>query len=65
MPFGLQGGESGRAGGNIRVKLDGSRVELGGADACDAEAFEELIAMTPGAGGHGRADGQAEPGEDG
>lgn len=54
-PFGLAGGEAGAAGRNIRVKLDGSRVELKGADAYHAEADEELIVLTPGGGGYGEA----------
>jgi 5-oxoprolinase (ATP-hydrolysing) len=52
-PFGLAGGEAGAAGRNIRMKLDGSRVELKGADAYEAEADEELIVLTPGGGGYG------------
>jgi 5-oxoprolinase (ATP-hydrolysing) len=55
-PFGLKGGGPGQAGRNIRVKLGGSREELKGADSYHAEAFEELIVMTPGGGGYGRED---------
>jgi len=53
-PFGLEEGESGRAGRNIRVHLDGRCQELAGADSYQAEAGEELIVKTPGGGGYGK-----------
>jgi 5-oxoprolinase (ATP-hydrolysing) len=57
-PFGLHGGEPGAAGRNVRVRLDGSEVELEGADGYVAEAGEELIVMTPGGGGYGAPEGE-------
>jgi len=53
-PFGLDDGESGKVGENIRVLTDGSRKPLDGNASYFAEAGEELMIRTPGGGGWGK-----------
>jgi 5-oxoprolinase (ATP-hydrolysing) len=55
-PFGLEGGEAGRKGINIRVGADGAHADLAGATSYVAEAGEGLIIETPGGGGWGLLD---------
>ena len=52
-PFGLEGGESGERGENLRATAAGERVELPGAISYAAEAGEQLSIETPGGGGFG------------
>ena len=50
-PFGLFGGEAGKVGENVRVLIDGARVQLEGNASYQAQAGEGLIICTPGGGG--------------
>jgi 5-oxoprolinase (ATP-hydrolysing) len=52
-PFGLQGGEAGAKGKNLRLTAAGERAELPGATSYATEAGEGLIIETAGAGGWG------------
>lgn len=52
-PFGMEGGESGTKGKNLRVTAEGPRLDLNGSTSYAAEAGEELIIETPGGGGWG------------
>jgi 5-oxoprolinase (ATP-hydrolysing) len=53
VPFGLEGGEAGARGKNLRITAAGERAELSGATSYAAEAGEALIIETPGGGGWG------------
>ena len=50
-PYGIEGGEEGAKGENIRVRADGRSEALPGATSYKAEAGEALIIETPGGGG--------------
>lgn len=50
-PFGMNGGDPGMRGKNIRIRADDQREELPGAATYSADAGEALIIETPGAGG--------------
>lgn len=52
-PFGLQGGEAGAMGMNLRITAAGERVPMPGAASFAAEAGEGLLIETPGGGGWG------------
>jgi 5-oxoprolinase (ATP-hydrolysing) len=52
-PFGLNNGEAGKVGENIRVRVNGARVQLEGNASYQAERGEELMICTPGGGGWG------------
>jgi 5-oxoprolinase (ATP-hydrolysing) len=52
-PFGLAGGSSGKVGENVRVLVDGTRLQLPGNASYHAHAGEESIICTPGGGGWG------------
>ena len=52
-PFGLNNGEAGKMGENIRIQADGTRVQLEGNASYQAEQGEELMICTPGGGGWG------------
>jgi 5-oxoprolinase (ATP-hydrolysing) len=54
-PFGLQGGEAGARGKNLRLTAAGGQAELPGATSYAAEAGEGLVIETPGGGGWGQA----------
>jgi 5-oxoprolinase (ATP-hydrolysing) len=54
-PFGMEGGEAGAKGKNIRILPDGQWSELPGSTAYSAAIGEALIIETPGAGGWGKA----------
>jgi 5-oxoprolinase (ATP-hydrolysing) len=54
-PYGLQGGDGGAKGANIRVHANGQREALPGAISYAAKAGEGLIIETPGGGGYGVA----------
>ncbi len=53
VPYGVAGGGPGQPGRQRIVRTDGSVLELGGIDGCDAEAGDRLILETPGGGGWG------------
>lgn len=53
VPFGLAGGEAGKAGCNRLVSRDGESVELHGCDAVSFQPGDILIIETPGGGGFG------------
>jgi 5-oxoprolinase (ATP-hydrolysing) len=53
-PFGMDGGEAGTKGKNVRVTAAGQRIELPGATSYAAEAGEGLVLETPGGGGWGK-----------
>jgi len=53
-PFGLNNGEAGKAGENVRILVDGTRVQLEGNASYQAERGEELMICTPGGGGWGK-----------
>ena len=59
-PFGLDGGEEGKKGQNIRILENGKRIELPGNISYQAETGEELIIKTPGGGGFGPASRMSE-----
>jgi N-methylhydantoinase B len=53
-PYGLAGGEPGRAGRNVLVRADGSEQDLPSKAALDLEAGDTLSLRTPGGGGWGK-----------
>jgi 5-oxoprolinase (ATP-hydrolysing) len=53
-PFGMEGGNSGSKGKNIRVRVDGAWIGLPESTTYSASAGESLIIETPGSGGWGR-----------
>jgi len=53
-PYGLEGGQPGRCGENVRVSVDGVRSTLDGKASYVAEKGEELLIFTPGGGGWGK-----------
>ncbi|MEN8256912.1 MAG: hydantoinase B/oxoprolinase family protein [Thermodesulfobacteriota bacterium] len=55
-PYGLQGGESGKPGGNILHKKNGSQERLPGKINFQAQKGERLTIKTPGGGGWGKKD---------
>jgi 5-oxoprolinase (ATP-hydrolysing) len=56
-PFGMEGGEPGAKGKNVRITAAGQRLELAGAISYAAAEGERLILETPGGGGWGKRDG--------
>jgi 5-oxoprolinase (ATP-hydrolysing) len=52
-PFGMEGGEAGAWGKNLRITAAGEQVELLGATSYAADPGEELIIETPGGGSWG------------
>jgi len=52
-PFGLNYGETGKTGENVRILVDGTRLQLEGNASYQAERGEELMICTPGGGGWG------------
>jgi N-methylhydantoinase B len=52
-PYGLRGGEAGRAGRAVLVTKEGSR-ELGSKQSIHASAGDRIRIETPGGGGYGR-----------
>ncbi len=61
VPFGLCGGESGRSGSNLLVRVDGSLQELGATAELQLHAGDRLRISTPGGGGYGAADPVSQP----
>jgi 5-oxoprolinase (ATP-hydrolysing) len=53
-PYGAAGGKSGALGRNTLVRMDGSRVALGGITQRRVEAGDMLEIETPGGGGYGK-----------
>jgi len=54
-PYGLQGGEAGKAGKQWIVRKNGRREELNSIDGKELEAGDRFILQTPGGGGFGKA----------
>jgi 5-oxoprolinase (ATP-hydrolysing) len=52
-PYGLHGGEAGKAGEQRVVRSSGEVVRLDAIDGCEADAGDRLIVETPGGGGYG------------
>ena len=52
-PFGLQGGESGACGVNLRIGIDGAEQRLAGAVQLELKEGEAIQLLTPGGGGMG------------
>jgi 5-oxoprolinase (ATP-hydrolysing) len=52
-PYGLAGGQPGALGHNYLERVDGSVVELAGADSAEAGTGDVLVVETPGGGGYG------------
>lgn len=55
-PYGLKGGQPGRAGRNVLVRIDGTEQDLPGKASLDLEAGVTLSLRTPGGGGWGKGD---------
>jgi len=53
-PYGLEGGEDGKCGGNSVVRKDGTVISLSGNDEVEMDAGDVFIIKTPGGGGFGR-----------
>ena len=54
-PFGLEGGEPGRAGRNTVERVDGTVIDLGATGRAEMEVGDVLVIETPGGGGFGKA----------
>jgi 5-oxoprolinase (ATP-hydrolysing) len=54
-PYGLKGGEPGALGRNRLERVDGSVLDMAGADSADAGPGDVLVIETPGGGGYGQA----------
>ncbi len=54
-PWGLAGGEPGSPGEDWLIRRNGTRERLSGKCTVDVEAGDELVVLTPGGGGWGRA----------
>jgi 5-oxoprolinase (ATP-hydrolysing) len=54
-PFGLDGGEAGEAGQNLKRRADGSFEALKGCDQTEIAAGEAIVIITPTGGGFGEA----------
>ena len=54
-PFGLEGGEPGRAGVNRLHRQDGSELELAATASIEVGPGDQIVIETPGGGGFGRA----------
>ncbi len=54
-PFGLEGGEPGRAGVNRLRRQDGSELELAATASIEVGPGDQIVIETPGGGGFGRA----------
>ena len=55
-PFGLEGGEPGRAGRNVIQRADGNLQQLGGCDQEKIAVGDKIVIETPTGGGFGRAE---------
>jgi 5-oxoprolinase (ATP-hydrolysing) len=53
-PYGMEGGEPGRAGQQRVIRASGAIVELAPVDGCEMEPGDRLVIETPGGGGWGR-----------
>nr|MBC8282471.1 hydantoinase B/oxoprolinase family protein [Nitrospinota bacterium] len=60
-PYGLNGGEPGAKGKNLKISKDGTETDLGGKNQFQAEPGDRIRILTPGAGGTGRAAHRSEP----
>ncbi|MDB5050713.1 MAG: hypothetical protein JWO30_3784 [Fibrobacteres bacterium] len=61
-PFGMEGGEPGKKGKNLRITAGGGQTDLPGATSYTAEAGEGLIIETPGGGAWGERANPSSPG---
>jgi 5-oxoprolinase (ATP-hydrolysing) len=52
-PYGMAGGQPGGLGRNYVERVDGSVVELAGADSIEVDTGDVLVVETPGGGGYG------------
>jgi 5-oxoprolinase (ATP-hydrolysing) len=52
-PYGLNGGEPGAKGRNLKISKDGTKIDLGGKNKFHAEPGDRIRILTPGAGGAG------------
>ena len=52
-PYGLNGGEPGARGKNLKITKDGTESDLGGKNTFQAEPGDRIRILTPGAGGVG------------
>lgn len=59
-PFGLAGGGEGERGVNLLTRSGGHKVSLGGKNTVDAMPGDSLAVMTPGGGGYGAVDADAD-----
>lgn len=53
-PYGLKGGQSGKAGNQYLIKANGQKIKLQGMDSSLIEINDRLIIETPGGGGYGK-----------
>ncbi|XP_070575126.1 5-oxoprolinase-like isoform X2 [Ptychodera flava] len=60
-PYGMKGGEPGKAGKNYLIYNDGRVVNLGGKTSVDVQAGDVFQLQTPGGGGYGVAEGEIDP----
>lgn len=56
MPYGLQGGQPGKAGQQILIRKNGGQETLHGVDSRSLQAGDRVIIETPGGGGWGKGD---------
>jgi len=54
-PYGLNGGQPGAKGQNLKIAKDGTETDLGGKNQFDAKPGDRIRILTPGAGGAGPA----------
>ncbi|MCK4345723.1 MAG: hydantoinase B/oxoprolinase family protein [Bacteroidales bacterium] len=54
VPFGLDGGKSGKPGEQYVIKPDGTKKELESIDGFEIETGDKFVIKTPGGGGYGR-----------
>jgi 5-oxoprolinase (ATP-hydrolysing) len=54
-PFGLQGGEHGRAGRNAVIRKNGAIEEVGSTASLQLKKGDRIVIETPGGGGYGKA----------
>ena len=52
-PYGLHGGQPGKKGQNIFIRLDGQEIDLGGKNETSAHPGDRIRILTPGGGGYG------------
>lgn len=60
QPYGMAGGEPGKCGLNLLIKRSGRIINLGGKTAVDVQAGDVFSMQTPGGGGYGIIQDNAE-----